>query len=176
MPDKIVFVYRLKGSDFRSEETNANEMKINKWRPGVLSFIPPNSPASYLFLWLMHILKIFKNGDYSAYSIVENENNVCSLVCVPSLYKWPFMGGNDLQIKNVFTLESYRGKGYATKLINFVLQAFPNRDDRIFWYMTDEHNIPSQKLCEKIGFEYMGKYRRKRNKFFLYEGEIYTDK
>jgi len=175
MPEKTIFVYRLENSALVPKQATEDELKFGIWRPGIFSYIPPNSPISYLYLWMMHVLKIFKNRDYSSYSIIDKGRNICSLVCVPALYKWPFMKCNDLQIKNVFTHKEYRGKGYASRLIQYTLSKTSSRN-RIYWYMTDEENIPSQKLCSKIGFKYVGKYRRKRNRYLLYEGEIVQDK
>jgi GNAT superfamily N-acetyltransferase len=175
MPEKTIFVYRMEQPAMEPDRVTGDGLQFRTWRPGIASFIPPNSPVSYLYLWMMHVLKIFKNRDYSAYSIIDNGRNVCSLVCVPALYKWPFMSRVDLQIKNVFTHEEYRGKGYASRLIQYTLGETLNVN-RVYWYMTDEGNIPSQKLCIKIGFKYVGKYRRKRNRYLLYEGEIVQDK
>src|SRR6056297_1297587 len=168
MTEKTVFVYRLEQPSLEQDRVTGDGLQFRIWRPGIVSYIPPNSPVSYLFLWIMHVLKIFKNRDYAAYSIIEKGRSVCSLVSVPALYKWPFMSPDDLQIKNVFTHKEYRGKGYASRLIQHTLRQTSN-PDRVYWYMTDEGNIPSQKLCGKIGFEYMGKYRRKRSRYFLYE-------
>lgn len=82
------------------------------------------------------------------------------------------MSPGDLQIKNVFTKPEHRGKGYASRLVRKAIEEL-GIGKRIYWYMTDEENIPSQKLCQKIGFEYVGRYQRKRNKFLVYEGEIF---
>ncbi len=79
---------------------------------------------------------------------------------------------NGIQIKNVFTHQDYRGNGFAYQLVSYAIRDI-GIDGRSFWYMTDEENIPSQKLCQKIGFEYVGRYQRKRNKFLVYEGEIF---
>lgn len=174
MPDKTIFVYRLtQPAAGPGRETN-ERLKFITWRPGIARFIPPNSPVSYLYLWIVHFLNIFNNADYSAYAIIENGRFICSLVCVPSLYKWPFMKRDDLQIKNVFTHEEYRGKGYASRLIKYTLTETA-KHDRVYWYMTDEDNIPSQKLCKRLGFKFVGRYRRKRNRYLLYAGEIIKD-
>lgn len=82
------------------------------------------------------------------------------------------MDPGDIQIKNVFTKPSHRGNGNASRLVRKTIEEL-GTGKRVYWYMTDEENIPSQKLCQKIGFEYVGRYRRKRNQYLIYEGEIF---
>jgi len=151
-----------------------DDYEIKVWTPDLFNYIPPNSPMSYFFFWLMKTLRLFKNEYYRAYSIVSDNETVCSLVCVPALNKWKFMTPDGLQIKNVFTHPDHRGKGLAFNLVKYVLHK-TNSNKRVFWYMTDEHNIASQKLCKKIGFRFAGQYYRKRNRFLFYEGDIVTD-
>lgn len=170
---KNVFVYRLKKlAEDPDSGGYSDQLKVHRWNPGLTRFIPPNSSLPYIYFWFMHYLRVFKSRDYCAYVIFEQNKPVCSLVCVPSLYRWPFMNPGDLQIKNVFTSPDHRGRGYASQLVYQVINEL-GIGNREYWYMTDEENIPSQKLCQKIGFEYMGRYRRRRNKYFFYEGEIF---
>jgi len=168
---KKVFVYRLEKLDTGTGSVAKEETEIKKWNPGLSNFIPPNSPFSYLYFWFMHYLKLFKNPHYCAYVIYKEEVPISSLVCIPSLYRWPFMKPKDLQIKNVFTHQEFRGNGYAYLIIRHAIRDI-GLERRSFWYMTDEDNIPSQKLCKKIGFKKVGRYIRKRNKLFIYQGEI----
>lgn len=169
---KNVFVYQLENlADEVANKRSSEEMKVIRWTPGLNRFIPPNSPFGYFYFWLMHFLNFFKSDHYRAYVIYVDEIPVSSLVCVPSLYRWPFMKVGDVQIKNVFTHQDYRGNGFAYRLVRYAIMDIGLKG-RSFWYMTDEENIPSQKLCQKIGFKFRGKYLRERNKFFIYQGEI----
>lgn len=171
---KNVFVYRLDKLRSKYSSEYPEDLRIERWDPGLTQIIPPNSPWSYFYFWLMHYFKRFKNSEYCAYAIYNHQNiPISSLVCVPSLNnRWPFMKVDDLQIKNVYTLESHRGRGYAFWLIHYAIKK-KGLNGRVYWYMTDEENVPSQKLCEKIGFKYQGMYRHKRNKGLVPEGEIY---
>jgi RimJ/RimL family protein N-acetyltransferase len=57
----------------------------------------------------------------------------------------------------------YQHKGYAYEACNAVLQyALTELDQSNFCAYVDENNIPSIKLCQKLGFDRIGK-----NKFFL---------
>lgn len=171
---KNVFVYRLTALSIEVND-DSRGLEIKKWQPAFTRFIPPNSPFSYMAFWLMHYLNIFKSNDYCAYVIYKQKKPVSSLVCVPSLYRWSFMELRDIQIKNVFTRADYRGKGYAFYLVQHAIKDM-GISGRSYWYMTDESNIPSQKLCNKIGFKYVGEYKRTRNKFFFYKGKILPTK
>lgn len=170
--EKNVFVYKLNGEELIDEETYiVEDRNIEVWTPSLFNCIPPNSPNSYFFFWLMKTLRLFKNDNYRAYSIVSNNEAICSLVCVPALNKWKFMTPDGIQIKNVFTHPDHRGKGLASNLLKYVLHK-TNSSNKVFWYMTDEFNIASQKLCKKVGFRFVGRYYRNRNRFLLYEGDI----
>lgn len=165
-----IYVYRLTEIP-DSSNCDLSEINIIKWRPSFTRVIPPNSPIAYFYFWLMHYLKIFKNDNYCAYVIYDKNKPVSSLVCVPSLYRWSFMKSRDIQIKNVFTVGEYRGKGYAFLLVNHAISDI-GIYKKSFWYMTNEENIPSQNLCKKIGFKYMGLYGRRRSKSFFLKGEV----
>jgi len=171
---KNVFVYRLNQLTSEHSEEYSGNLRIKRWEPELTRIIPPNSPSSYVYFWMMHYFKRFKNSEYCAFAIYNSQDvPISSLVCVPSLNsRWPFMKAKDLQIKNVYTLKNYRGRGYAFRLIQHAIKE-KGVKERSYWYMTDEENVPSQKLCKKIGFEYQGRYRRKRNKLLVPEGEIY---
>jgi len=170
---KKIFVYNLTPEKGDVNPQEDKQVKVVKWMPGITRFIPPNSPSIYLSFWVAHFLNIFKNREYCAYAIYKEEQPICSLVCVPAMYRWSFMEPGDLQIKNVYTREKYRGRGYAYFLIQYAIRDMVKEGkEMVFWYMTDENNVPSQKLCKKAGFRYVGEYSRTRNKLFLYKGKI----
>lgn len=171
---KKIFIYKLESENLSFDKNQLGDHQVKKWSPGITKYIPPNSSLSYISFWLAHYFNFFQNRNYSAYAIYDNGKPVCSLVCIPALFKWRFMKPNDLQIKNVFTHEDYRGQGFAYSLVSGALQQLKNKNT-VFWYMTDEHNTPSQKLCKKIGFEYVGNYKRSRNKYLFHEGNIITE-
>ena len=80
-----------------------------------------------------------------------NKENVASLLVVPAYFRWPFMGKKDVQIIYVMTKTEYRGKGLALKMINFALSKLPPDVNKI-WYVTDENNLSSQRVAEKLNF------------------------
>ena len=151
--------------------TQVNDVKIIKWEPSLRNIIPPNSGFRFIIFWAAHYLGFFKNKSYRSYAFIEHKKAICSLVCVPSFSLWTFMKPNDIQIKNVFTEPNYRGKGFAFKLVKYAISDL-SRDKRNIWYLTNEQNTPSIKLCKKAGFKLQGYYQRKKNRWGLFKGVI----
>ena len=138
---------------------NFERYLIKIWRPSLVNIIPPKKSRKYLFYWLFHYLIIFKNRDYSALLIYDNEVLIGSMLIVPAHFKWPFMAKNDLQFTYVMTARDYRGKGIGELMLRTAIQEFKN-EKRIFWYITDTENHASLRLCSKVGFEFWSYAKR----------------
>jgi GNAT superfamily N-acetyltransferase len=123
------------------------------WRPTLTDWIPPGKGKKYIIYTLFHLLGVFKNKDYASMLVFHGNTLISSLLIVPAYYKWPFMKKNDLQFTYVITHKSYRGQGLAEQAISYAVQRL-KAANRVFWYVTDETNIPSIRLCEKIGFKF----------------------
>lgn len=121
------------------------------WKPKGKSFIPPRKSRKYFIYWLFHYLGIFKNRDYSALLVYHNDLLIASMLIVPAHFKWPFMSKDDLQFTYVITQPEYRGKGIGEMMLRQAIKNF-NKEKRTFWYVTDEKNLPSIRLCKKVGF------------------------
>jgi len=156
---KTILVFKYSKEIVEKQIPDKIDLQINEWRPSLINYIPPNSPNSYFVFWIFHFLHIFKNREYCAYSISGNDSQIASLVCVPAVYLWSFMERTDIQIKNVYTNESNRGKGFAKYLINHLLKS-NLKTGRDVWYITSSENIISQKLCTSMGFVYQGTYTK----------------
>jgi len=172
---KTVYVYKLDSVPELGISEKFSKEEIVKWEPGLTKFIPPNSSLKYLIFWFKKYTPFLKAEELCAYVVYRKKKPVCSLVCVPAMSRWTFMGPEDLQIKNVYTFNKYRGKGLAYELIAYALQK-ENKNNRTFWYMTDDSNIASQKLCKKIGFQFVGVYASKRRKLIFRKGTIIDHK
>lgn len=130
------------------------------WKPSAGSFIPPGKSKKYYIYWLFHLLGIFKNKDYAALLVYDQQQLITSLLIVPAYYKWPFMDKDDLQFTYVMTHPDYRGKGIAEEAIRYALGSL-KKEGRDFWYITDTANTASIKLCTKTGFHLFGNAQRK---------------
>ena len=125
------------------------------WKPGIFRYLPPHKNIKYLAYWMFYMVGIFKNDNYSAYYMFENDVLVSSCMVIPSYFKWPFMGIDDVQFTYVMTSNDYRGKGVAGKLIKKIMSDLQPKVDT-FWYVTDKKNIASIRVAEKMGFQLIG--------------------
>lgn len=149
-----------------------SDLQIKKWTPSLTRYIPPGSPINYLLFWIAHFVRFFKSGKYCSLSLLDRGKPICTMVCAPALFLWPFMGEKDIQIKNVFTHPDYRGKGLANYLLSKVLGELKDKETT-FWYLTHSENHGSIALAKKAGFSFEGIYKKKRRRFyFLKTGSI----
>lgn len=149
----ILHVYRYDGK-VAGSSGDLNDMKID-WHPSPTRWIPPDKSSKYLVYSVFHYARIFRNRDYCWMALAATDVKA-SMLCVPAHFRWPFMGRNDIQFTYVFARPGERGKGWGAKLLDAGLSclAMPGRT---FWYVTDEDNIPSQKLARRAGFQLAGK-------------------
>lgn len=159
-----IVVYSFDPQRGNTKRMVPNDVRIEKWTPSLIRILPPNTGLNYFIFWVAHYFRIFKNRSYCAYLIKLNNQTISSLVCVPAIFIWPFMGNDDIQIKSVYTHQSFRGKSLAQKLIEAVI-AENNNENRTIWYMTHTKNYASLRLSEKAGFEFQGYYTRKFKKY-----------
>jgi len=62
------------------------------------------------------------------------------------------MNKSDLQFTYVLTSSEYRGKGIGGRMLKYAIKEFSGQN-RDIWYVTDTENVPSQRICSKVGFE-----------------------
>lgn len=100
--------------------------------------------------WSFMISEMMQNEKYCIAGIMDNNKFV-------SFAGYRFMtslhSGNIIYIDDLFTLESYRGKGLASQLLRFVKAiAISNNKDAVV-LDTDFKNNTAQKLYLKSGFQ-----------------------
>ena len=156
--EKRTVVYKLKAGIESVEESTNYDVSI--WKPSLVNIYPPNKNFRYVIYWLFHWLKVFRNKRYASGMILDGEKMVSSLLVVPTHFKWPFMGKDDVQFTYVMTNSEYRGRGLAKKMIQIMISEL-NHDVDSFWYVTDTENKASISVAEKLGFEFVGYAERK---------------
>jgi ribosomal protein S18 acetylase RimI-like enzyme len=152
-----ILIYKtIGGSADKDTPSLKKNFLLKLWVPSYYSFLPPLLKKKYILWWFAHYFGIFKNKDYSALSVYHKAQLIGMMVLAPAYSRWKFMGPNDLQITNLFVNPSYRGMGIAYYMIVYAINKYI-KDNRTFWYITTDDNIPSIKLCEKSGFQFVGK-------------------
>jgi RimJ/RimL family protein N-acetyltransferase len=151
-----ILIYKLNKKKFQKDlEKPIFEVKV--WRPSFIQWIPPRYPQKYVIYWFFHYFRFFQNRAYNATLFYDRGKVVAALMIVPTYLKWKFMKKGDVQLTYVLTEAEYRGKGIGKKLVNTAIQKiFSENSQRDIWYVTDEKNIASIKLCTRVGFELQG--------------------
>lgn len=65
----------------------------------------------------------------------------------PEVKKW-----RSLELKRIYVLSGYHGKGIAQKLMDFFLAFAAENKYEVVWLGVWEHNLRAQKFYEKYGF------------------------
>lgn len=160
-----ILVYKLNKEKFQ-EDLVKPDFDIKVWRPSFTKLLPPRYPKKYIIYWFFHYLRFFRSRAYNAILFYHNEKVAAALMIVPTYSKWRFMRKDDVQLIYVLTEPEYRGKGVGKKLVNTAIQKiFFENDQCDIWYVTDEKNIASIKLCTKLGFELQGIGKKRSNLF-----------
>ena len=61
-----------------------------------------------------------------------------------------------LELKRIYVLEEFHGKGVAQQLMNFVIQSAKKNQYQVVWLGVWEHNYRAQKFYEKYSFVHSG--------------------
>ncbi len=69
----------------------------------------------------------------------------------PTERKW-----KALELKRIYVLKEYQGKGIAQKLMNHILDFAAEHEYEMVWLGVWEHNVRAQKFYEKYGFKNSG--------------------
>lgn len=160
------FFYRydyLIGNQFPEKVSIDKRLNAVLWNPTTLEIVPTGvALLPFGVWWIMHHLHLFVNQDYCLYLIYSGDNLVHRSVITPRYFRFPFMGKEDLQIGDTWTMPEYRGKGLASFAIQKIVELY-KKPGRRFWYVVEEDNIPSIKAVEKAGFvKYGAGVRKKR--------------
>lgn len=126
------------------------------WRPSLGWFLPPGTRLFPYGVWaVMHFARGFSNRDYGVLLISENQRVVHRSGVFPGFFRFPFMSPNDLQIGDIWTDPSWRGRGMAVLAIRQIIGSF-GQPRRAFWYIADIANSSSIRVAEKAGLVLVG--------------------
>lgn len=152
-------------SDFFFEEVCFEERAVLKVAPEYDEFYDAVviTPSSSLSNYENVFDLLSGNGSfdtwYSLFSAKINNSFACGVYmtddAVPvSCAVAPFIFGNSGVVAGVFTSESYRNKGYATKCVKALLSELKEKNIEEVYLWCEDKNI---KLYENIGFSLYGK-------------------
>ena len=102
---------------------------------------------------MIFILHGFK-GLFTEYQIYKDDKILSKVVAMSYVPIYKFMPKNGIHVGFARTTPEYRGKGYYTLLLKYILEDLSGRDLYIF---TEHCNIASQKGIKKAGFTFLKK-------------------
>lgn len=73
--------------------------------------------------------------------------------------RFPFMGRRDVCVSYAHTTGIFQGQGLYTAVLRRVMADY---SDRVIWVFASEKNLPSLRVIEKVGFEFVGLGHRTR--------------
>lgn len=124
-----------------------------------------NRPTGFNFfpitIWILfHYFSIFKSKSFSLSCLYSHDKLVHQIIVFPAFFRFPFMGVNDIQFGDIWTLDSFQNKGIAKRNLNLLINKHSNKK---IWFLCSEDNIASRKIAENSGFELFGVgYKSKR--------------
>jgi RimJ/RimL family protein N-acetyltransferase len=122
------------------------------WRPSLTRICPPRHGLyPFVIWWLFHVLRVFGNPEYGVFLIRQDKRCVHRSVVTPRFFRFPFMNAGDLQVGDVWTAESERGRGLASFALLYILNTDSNRE-RAYWYVVDAGNLASIRVAEHASF------------------------
>ena len=193
----LEFLYRDFRVGFKVGQAKARELGlyIQKYCGCIFSergrylgedFLPPKLPEGFEFLPVKHSVNIKKErdnkeqyiellleadpskemiskylSDGELFVLTYNDEPVCVAVVTK-------INNDTVELKNIATKENYRGKGYAKKMIKYLVDNYKTRYSKMI-VGTTENNIP---FYVKQGFE---KYEKTVKNFFVdnYDEKLY---
>lgn len=153
MENKQILVYHARelGKPHEYDST-----LFKKWTPSLKQPIPSGKPPKYLIYSVFSFLRIFKNINYVHYYTKHKSEIASSFLVMPAYFRWPFMQSRSVQFTYVMTVEEHKGKGLAWQGIYKAYQDLKSKGVENFWYVTDTKNMASQRLAQKMGFNFVG--------------------
>ena len=148
--EKILFFY----NSIDSRVNSKNKIELIFWSPSLLQIKPILFPIIPFLIWyIFHYLGIFENKKFSI-AYIKNKNKILHRTLIfPKFYRFPFMKKQDLQLGDILTEKSFRGKGVASKVISFILEKYKTKN---FWFLCNENNISSILIAHNNNFKLKG--------------------
>lgn len=141
--------YKLEGN---ATPTTDPDRSVQCWLPSGNHVRPLGYPLlPFAIWWLFHQLRIFRNRRYALLSVYESGSLVHRTCVFPGYFRFPFMARDDLQLGDIWTAPSMRGRGLAAMVLAECIRRFAYADCRL-WYVVHRDNVASIRLAEKAGF------------------------
>lgn len=131
-------------------------LQLSRWRP-TLDGWPTGVFASRAngFWMALSIAGAFSRDDLTVYAIHSGNRLLHRVLVTPRWYRFPFMARDDLQLGDLWTAPDHRGRGLARLAARAIHADFAQTCDK-FWYLVPADNVPSIRLVERMGYDFVG--------------------
>jgi RimJ/RimL family protein N-acetyltransferase len=157
-----ILFYRRSGAEPVPAAPDLADVTVRWWSPARDGFPHRGGKWAQNAAWLvLTVAGAFSPPGLSELSLWRNGRMVHRLIVTPRWYRFPFMAERELQLGNLWTDPSLRGRGLARLAVAEACRRFAAPQTRI-WYLADAANAPSWRLAETCGFQPVGIGRRTR--------------
>lgn len=144
-------VYKLSAENFKPIEEWPDYFmgfKLVVYKPRLLS--RPEYGSGFLrnFLW-----NLITFNNYTILYLYDNDKIVHSKEIVSRNFRVSYMGKHDIHHQQAYTYPEYRGLGISTNL-HKLIGSYYCKDCDNFWVYHDVVNLASQRVIEKVGYEF----------------------
>lgn len=148
--EKILFFY----NSCHLRTNSKNKIELIFWTPNFLQIKPILFPYMPFFIWyIFYHFGVFENKNYFV-AYIKNQNKILHKTLIfPKFYRFPFMKKNDLQLGDIFTEKTYRGRGIAFNVVNLIINMYKTKN---FWFLCSENNISSIMIAHNNNFKLKG--------------------
>lgn len=124
------------------------------WSPSALKLKPAGLGwFPFCVWWLFHYVRIFRDRTYKIYLLRMDDKIVHRSCIFPAFFRFPIMRLDDLQVGDIWTVESERRLGLSLTVLIQILNDYQNRT---IWFLCEATNTASARLAKSAGMELYG--------------------
>lgn len=131
------------------------------WRPSPSRFWPSGFPVRKGMLnWLSHTAHVFQGRDFMMFCLYSGSELASWLIFVPRFFRFPFMQPEDIFVTDNYTAPEHRNRGLSTHMFARGMESL-QKPERRFWGITEDSNLPMDRVLKKCGFQVVGTVERR---------------
>jgi len=137
-------------------------MTLRIWKPAAHGLPPIGSRSrDNLAWWLLTRLGAFATDEFAEFTVWRDAILVHRLTVSPRWHRVPFMGADDLEVGNIWTLPEARGQKFTQSVLGEAHRLFGSNARR-WWWLTDSDNAASIATAAQCGYRRIGTGKKTR--------------
>lgn len=146
-----ILVYKISTSDVFAFDQWPQQVlgyRLVIYKPNIFNLYQFGTSSLVNLLWYITTL-----GRFSILVLLDKSVVVHYSYITPKVFRFPFMGKNDVQIGPCVTHPDYRGKSIFTNVLKLI-PAYYAKESDLVWTYTTQDDIAAQKAFAKAGYEF----------------------